>query len=133
MSHYIELVDPVTREVLETDAPHQMRGCNYVIGGTRDMELSVTYNYGQWYRKSIGPRGIEEIYGKCGAESIPILKQAIKTLEESKEDLSEDEIIEYEKQEVTGYWLPTRENAIKPLYQLLAFAQMRPDGVWEGD
>ena len=31
------------------------------------------------------------------------------------------------------YWLPTRTNAIRPLYQLLALAQMRPDGVWEGD
>ena len=32
-----------------------------------------------------------------------------------------------------GYWVATRENAIRPLYQLLAMAQMRPDGVWEGD
>ena len=24
-------------------------------------------------------------------------------------------------------------NAIKPLYQLIAMAQLRPDGVWDGD
>lgn len=32
-----------------------------------------------------------------------------------------------------NYWEPTAGNAIKPLYQLLAFAEMRPDGVWDGD
>lgn len=37
------------------------------------------------------------------------------------------------EQGATGYWLPARTNAIRPLYQLLALAQMRPDGVWEGD
>lgn len=31
------------------------------------------------------------------------------------------------------YWEPTAGNAIKPLYQLIAFAQMRPDGIWDGD
>lgn len=28
--------------------------------------------------------------------------------------------------------MPTKENAIKPLYSLLVFAQMRPDGAWAG-
>lgn len=31
------------------------------------------------------------------------------------------------------YWEPTAGNAIKPLYQLIAMAEMRPDGVWDGD
>ena len=31
------------------------------------------------------------------------------------------------------YWIGTAANAIKPLYQLLAFAELRPDGVWNGD
>lgn len=31
------------------------------------------------------------------------------------------------------YWEPTAGNAIKPLYQLISFAQMRPDGIWDGD
>lgn len=29
------------------------------------------------------------------------------------------------------YWLPTAGNALKPLYQLKAMAQLRPDGIWE--
>ena len=31
------------------------------------------------------------------------------------------------------YWEPTAANALRPLYQLMALAQMRPDGVWDGD
>ena len=31
------------------------------------------------------------------------------------------------------YWEPTAANAIKPLYQLIALAKMRPDCVWDGD
>ena len=31
------------------------------------------------------------------------------------------------------YWTETAANALKPLYQLLVFAKLRPDGVWDGD
>lgn len=31
------------------------------------------------------------------------------------------------------YWKATEGNAKRPLYQLLALAKMRPDGVWDGD
>lgn len=29
------------------------------------------------------------------------------------------------------YWQPTAANALKPLYQLITMAKLRPDGVWE--
>lgn len=32
-----------------------------------------------------------------------------------------------------NYWEPTEGNAKRALAGLLAFAQMRPDGVWAGD
>ena len=31
------------------------------------------------------------------------------------------------------YWEPTAANAIGPLFSLIAMAEMRPDGVWDGD
>ena len=135
MSYDISLVDPVTKETLIMDSPHQMRGGTYAIGGTDEMWLSVTYNYGRWYRKdyAFGKNGIRSINGLSGAESISVLKNAIAGLEESKEELPEEEINQCLEQGVSGYWMPTRENAIRPLYQLLAMAQMRPDGVWESD
>ena len=140
MGYDISLCDPVTHEVLHTKEIHKVRGGTYVVGGTTEMWLSVTYNYADWYyrpgvfaRTEKASKGIRKIYGMSGAESIPVLKKAIAKLESLTEDISEEERRECEEQGETGYWLPTRENAIRPLYQLLAFAQMRPDGVWEGD
>ncbi len=46
MSYDIELVDPVTKEPVELDEPHHMRGGTYAIGGTPHAHLNVTYNYG---------------------------------------------------------------------------------------
>lgn len=135
MSYDITLCDPVTMEPLHTDNPHMMQGGTYAAGGTTEMWINVTWNYGVWYRKdyAFGKDGIRTIYGMTGAESIPFLRRAIDGMKESEEELTRAEIHDYIQHEVTGYWIPTKENAIKPLHQLLAFAQLRPDGVWRGD
>lgn len=120
MSYDITLRNPVTKEPLECEAPHQMRGGTYCVGGTAEMWLNITYNYSEFYYRPdvFGEKGIKTIYGMTGAESIPILKKAINAL---GDDVSDD------------YWEATEGNAKKPLTQLLAFAQMRPDGIWDGD
>jgi hypothetical protein len=53
-----------------------------------------------------------------GAESIPVLKAAMDKL---GDDVDPD------------YWTPTEGNAKRALAGLLALAQLRPDGVWDGD
>lgn len=146
MSYDISLCDPVTKETLLMDSPHQIKGGIYAIGGTDEMWLNITYNYADWYyREGVFPPpvsdenyyngrgGIRSIYGMSVWESIPVLKHAIESLETCTDDISEEERKMHEEHGATGYWMPTRENAIKPLYQLLSFAQMRPDGVWDGD
>lgn len=140
MSYDIYLRDRVTKETVHFDTPHQMTGGTYAVGGTTEAWLNVTYNYAQWYYKyGVFPNngedsdGIRSIYGLSGADSIPVLEHAIKTLENMKDDLTEKEIQEYKDGGAGGYWTPTRENAIRPLYQLLAMAKMRPDAEWSGD
>ena len=134
MSYDISLTDPVTGKVLETEEPHQMRGGTYAVGGTTELSLNVTYNYAPHFRRVFGDEnvklggfdktfgggetGIRRLYGKTGAESIPMLKQAIAQL---KDDVDEN------------YWEATEGNAKRALSQLLSLAQMRPDGVWYGD
>ena len=46
-----------------------------------------------------------------------------------------EEEVEFEVSEgdTSDYWLDTAANAIKPLYQLIALAKMRPDCIWDGD
>lgn len=140
MSYDITLNDPVTKETIQFDTPHQMAGGTFCVGGSTEAWLNITYNYSRWYYKDgVFPvkneekEGIRTIYGMSGAESIPVLENAIKMLENMAEDLTEEEIKEYANGGAGGYWTPARTNAIKPLYQVLAMAKMRPDGVWDGD
>lgn len=120
MSYDIKLRDPMTKEVVELDEPHFMQGGTYALGGTTELWLNITYNYAKiYYRDDVfGKGGIRTIYGMTGAESIPVLEKAISAL---GDEIDED------------YWKATEGNAKRPLYQLLAMAKMRPDGVWDGD
>lgn len=138
MGYDISLTDPVTHEVLHLQEPHEMAGSMCVVGGTTEAWIGVTYNYSDWYFRAHvfhktreNSKGIRTIHGMSGAESIPILKHAIHALEQIKTDITPADKAKCEREGVTGYWVPTRQNAIRPLYQLLALAQLRPDGVWE--
>ena len=118
MSYDINLCDPVTRDVLLLDDPHDMRGGTYAMGGTRECHLNITYNYGSAFHRVLGEKGIRTIYGMTGAESIPLLEAAASRLAD----------------DATGnYWDATDGNAKRALLQLVALAKLRPDGVWDGD
>jgi hypothetical protein len=117
MSYDIYLKDPVTKEVLTSEVPHKIRGGTYACE-TSHMWLNITYNYARFFYRVIGEKGIRTIYGMSGAESIPLLKNAIDKL---ADDCDPD------------YWKATEGNAKQSLYKLVALAQMRPDGVWDGD
>lgn len=118
MSYDIYLNDPVTGEVIELDTPHHMRGGTYCVGGEIRAHLNVTYNYATHFTRVLGVGGIRSIYGITGASSIATLKRAANML---SDDVDED------------YWKPTEGNAKRALLQLVALAEMRPDGIWSGD
>ena len=82
MSYDIELKHPITHETLVCEVAHQIRGGTYAVGGTQEMWLNITYNYGRFYRRDdvFGENGIRTIYGMTGAESIPVLKKAMAAL-----------------------------------------------------
>jgi hypothetical protein len=118
MSYDISLKDPVTGKTLELDHPHEMRGGTHCVGGTKEAWLNVTYNYAKHFYRVLGKNGIRTLYGKTGAETIPMIKEAISKL---GDDVDND------------YWKPTEGNAKRALYQLLTLARLRPDGVFDGD
>lgn len=118
MSYDISLTDPVTGATLELEAPHHMRGGTYALGGTTEAHLNVTYNYSRLFCSVLGEKGIRTIYGMTGAASLPVLREAAGKL---GSDTDPD------------YWKPTEGNAKRALLQLAALAEMRPDGVWDGD
>ena len=194
MSYDIRLVDPVTKKPLHTKVNHDMRGGMYALGGTTELWLNITWNYAHYYYESTDghPRfahdeisayyadgttgpvkteyGIRGIYGKTGAESIPMLKDMIDRIEKkyktadgkwksarrkrrvvydedgyrTKMDVYEairgnikytvkTEEYDISEGDTSDYWKETAANAIRPSHQLIAMAQIRPDGVWEGD
>lgn len=118
MSYDIELRCPVTGETLEADSPHHLRGGTYAVGGTMELALNVTYNYANIFRRVLGDNGIRTIYGMTGAASLPLLRAAADQLGDDVDD---------------DYWKPTEGNAKRALLGLAALAEMRPDGIWDGD
>nr|DAR53544.1 MAG TPA: hypothetical protein [Caudoviricetes sp.] len=117
MSWDFDLCDPVTKKVLETEEKHEIKGGTYCVGGTTEMALNITYNYSDIINRKMEELGIlkEDSYsyayylnGKTGAETIEPLKKIISSL---KDDATEG-------------------NAKRALCGLLAFAQLRPDGIW---
>ena len=44
MSYDISLLDPVTKETIQFETPHQIRGGTYAINGTTEADFNITYN-----------------------------------------------------------------------------------------
>lgn len=123
MSYDIYLKDPVTMETLHAKFTHEMTGGTYAIGGTDELWLNITYNYASYYYEATDndPRfahdeiscyyadgttgpietqyGIRGIYGKTGAESIPLLTDMIKRITEK-----------YKKD---GKWIITKRKKVR--------------------
>ena len=118
MSYDIELTDPVTGERLELDAPHDLRGGTYAVGGTHEAWINITFNYAPHFYALFGDKGIRWLYGKSAAETLPHLEEGAALL---KNDVSDN------------YWASTEGNAKRAIYQLIALARLRPDGIWQGD
>ena len=117
MSYDIYLMDPQINKPCDLGLDFTGHGGMYVVGGTSDAWLNVTYNYSSTLYRVI-PDGIRSIYGKTGEQSIQILENAISQLGDETND---------------NYWEECDGNVKKMLKILLSFAKLRPDGVWKGD
>ncbi len=89
------------------------------IHGLYTKELIDAAAYGKY--ANLGIRGI---YGKTCLESIPMLKRMSEKIQS---------MVVSESINAKNYLIPTSSNAVKPIYQLLVFAELRPDGIWRGD
>lgn len=84
-------------------------GGTYVLGGTTDAELNVTYNYGKHFR-------FKETLDKNPAyKTIPILEETITTLGIERD---------------ADYWNPTPGNVGYACSILLKMAKELPDHIW---
>ena len=126
MSYDIQLLDPITKEVIEINDAHFLRGGTYQIGGSTELSLNITYNYSKFLHQVIQPdsnpsedkSGIRSLYGMTALEATPILEAAISNL---KDDFDED------------YWKPTEGNTKRALNNLLTMCKMLPVAIIDGD
>ena len=126
MSYDIDLLDPITKKVIEIKDAHFLRGGTYKMGGSTELSLNMTYNYSEILHKVIQPKstpseykaGIRSLYRMTALEATPILEAAISTL---KDDVVDD------------YWQPTEGNVKRALNNLLTMCKMRPDAIIDGD
>lgn len=126
MSYDINLLDPITKEVIEINDAHFLRGGTYKVGGSKELTLNITYNYSKILHRVIQLKntpseyktGIRSLYGMTALEAVPILEAAISNL---KDDVDED------------YWKATEGNTKRALNNLLTMCKMRPDAIIDGD
>lgn len=61
--------------------PRHEEGGIYILGGTTEAQLNITYNYSPCYYKHLdGEQGIRWLYGKTGVETIARLEATVATL-----------------------------------------------------
>jgi hypothetical protein len=89
-------------------------GGTYVVGGTIDAELSVTYNYSVHFREGLDG-GLPALHGRTGAETVDELRKAVAHIG---------------TQRSTNYWDATPGNAGYALSILYEWARQHPDAVW---
>src|SRR3990167_8652228 len=93
-------------------------GGTYVLGGTDEATLNITYNYSLFYYSFLDKKmGLRWLYKKKAKNTIIRLKKAIKKLG----------ICQYK-----DYWADTPGNAGYALSILLEWAKQHPKAVWGG-
>jgi hypothetical protein len=115
MSYSLTLCDAKSRKPLHAGKKHNFAGGTYILGGTTELFLNVTYNYSRHYYRVLGDRGLYALNGMLGKDSIPYLQAGINKL---GDDVTDE------------YWEPTEGNAKKALMDLVELAKMAPHGVW---
>ena len=83
--------------------------------GTEWAEMSVTYNYSEFFRLTLPEGGLRSLGKMKAAESIPLLEGAIMFLGAEQDE---------------DYWKPTQGNAGHALAVMLMWAREHPETVW---
>lgn len=113
MSYWITFVDAQAGTTLTLPERHE-EGGTYVLGGTDEASLNITYNYGRLMAEHhVHIR--DDLHGKRAVDTIPALAAAVAALGSDPD---------------SDYWQPTSGNVGRCCAVLLRWAQDLPDGIW---
>lgn len=85
-----------------------LRGGTYLVGGTTEAYLNVTYNYAEHF-------DFKWLDGKPVGDTMDVLLDAVDDLQDDITD---------------NYWEPTEGNCREAVKGLLELARLFPDGTW---
>lgn len=114
MSYWLHINDQ-NGETIKVNEPHFLAGGTYVYGGTTELSLNVTYNYGEFYDRMMPSDGLMTLHGKSVNEALPIVEKAIAELGDEAP--------------TQRYWDATAGNAVKALRDIRELMLMAPHGV----
>lgn len=122
---------PYYYEVYEGVGIRQIYGMMGVdsVGVLENMIETLRARYqlnGEW----IHTKRVKVLY--CDAKG-NLVEDPFDAWRKKMEIFSKETIVDRDEGVSQDYWEPTAANAIRPLYQLLALAKMRPDCIWDGD
>ena len=134
MSYDIRVINQ-DGEHVQLKERHVLTGGTYVLDGTTDAWLNVTYNYGDFFRKYVdAEQGIRAIYGKSITEADELLTKAIEGIEKDYPEVFDDD-----PPGADDYWQSSPFNAVKALRNLRTIGELalkdHPDEAleWTGD
>ena len=111
MSWWVSITDPETDQYMVVEPFSE--GGTYVLGGSSDADLNITYNYSAHYYRVLGLEdGLRGLDRAEAVSALPILRDGIKKL---GTDESED------------YWEATEGNARRALVVLADWCQQAVD------
>ncbi len=107
MSYWISLHDKITDEILEV--PSFESGGTYVLGGSCEADLNVTYNYSKFF-------SFKGLHERNAGDTIKEIAFAVLAMGTRKD---------------ADYWKATEGNAGYALNILMKWAKQYPDGIWK--
>src|SRR5260370_33942502 len=115
---------------VELNAPLDLRGGTYVVGGTTEAWLNITYNYVNVFRELFGKDGIRALYSFPSTEVAIRLTNALASLNtltiENRPCTCHDTL--------DCYWAVTKDNVRACLENLLQLSRaVPPEAILEGD
>ena len=105
MSWWVSLDDPVTGAYLPVE--NFSEGGTYVLGGSTEADINITYNYGKHYGV-LGEKGLDGLNGMTAKDALPILERGVASLGDEMND---------------DYWKATEGNAKRPLVILASWCR----------
>lgn len=112
MGWWISLME--NEEIVQVEK--HTEGGTITVGGSKEADMSLTYNYAQFYFQEIDKEhGLRWIHEKKAKDTVERLKKAVKALGTKQ----------------TGdYWEVTKGNAGHALNVLLGWAKQHPEATW---